>query len=491
MTRPRRSRASRGRRLHRAERRQGQEVAIEAPNENPAPAHGSRETEKGTESVSAVAELSSTWIGLVTPLGVGTEATWQALLAGRSGIGPITQFDASQFAARIAAEVKGFDPLNCMEKKELQEDGPLHPVSPWPRRSMAIDGLRASRRRGQCREGGRGHRARASAASPLIEQKHTIAARAGPATGSSPSSSRADRRPGRRPGLHPLGRQGSEHAACTACATGAHAIGDALPAHPARRRRRDDRRRQPRRAITPLPLAGFAPCARSPPGTTSPSGPPALRRRTATASSWARAPASWSWRSSSTPGRAGRTIYAEVVGYGMTGDAYHITAPAPRTATAPSACMQLALSDAGVAARRTSTTSTPTAPRPAERRDRDHGHQGGLRRARRASVADQLDQVDDRPPARRGRRRSRRIIGARPCATAIIPPTINYDDPDPECDLDYVPNRRARPTSTRPVQLLRLRRDQRRTGPETLRRSEGNSGHPERRPRAPRAVSKR
>ena len=62
-----------------------------------------------------------TGIGLVSALGVGTEATWEGLCAGRSGIGPITKFDAAAFAARIAAEVKGFDPLQFVDKKDVKK----------------------------------------------------------------------------------------------------------------------------------------------------------------------------------------------------------------------------------------------------------------------------------------------------------------------------------------------------------------------------------
>nr|MDQ3068911.1 beta-ketoacyl-[acyl-carrier-protein] synthase II [Acidobacteriota bacterium] len=62
-----------------------------------------------------------TGVGLVSPLGIGTGANWEALLAGRSGIGPITRFDASLFAARIAGEVQHFDPLQFMEKKDVKK----------------------------------------------------------------------------------------------------------------------------------------------------------------------------------------------------------------------------------------------------------------------------------------------------------------------------------------------------------------------------------
>src|SRR5690242_13427192 len=62
-----------------------------------------------------------TGVGLVSPLGIGTQANWEALCAGRSGIGPITRFDASQFSARIAGEVKGFDPLQFIDKKDVKK----------------------------------------------------------------------------------------------------------------------------------------------------------------------------------------------------------------------------------------------------------------------------------------------------------------------------------------------------------------------------------
>jgi 3-oxoacyl-[acyl-carrier-protein] synthase II len=62
-----------------------------------------------------------TGVGLLTPLGIGTEATWEAIRAGRSGIGPITQFDAAAFSCRIAGEVKGFDPSSYIEKKEIKK----------------------------------------------------------------------------------------------------------------------------------------------------------------------------------------------------------------------------------------------------------------------------------------------------------------------------------------------------------------------------------
>ncbi len=100
-----------------------------------------------------------TGVGLVSPLGMGTEDTWEAVRHGKSGIGPITAFDATEFSCRIAGEVKGFDPAPIHRKKRSQEDGALHPVR---HRGVGMRALRLGPEggRGKRRAGGRLHRQR-------------------------------------------------------------------------------------------------------------------------------------------------------------------------------------------------------------------------------------------------------------------------------------------------------------------------------------------
>lgn len=96
-----------------------------------------------------------TGVGVVSPLGLDVPATWEALLAGTSGIGPITRFDASAFAVRIAGEVRGFDPATFIEKRN-QKDGPVHPLRHRRRRGSDARQWVVHQRR-QCGPGGGPH----------------------------------------------------------------------------------------------------------------------------------------------------------------------------------------------------------------------------------------------------------------------------------------------------------------------------------------------
>ena len=197
-----------------------------------------------------------TGIGLVSPLGIGTDVNWRALTTGQSGIGRITRFDASAFASQIAGEVKDFDPLQFVEKKDVKKmdvfiQYAIAAVAVRDGRLEAADhpGERAGRRRL--------HRARASAGSARIEREHEALLRGGPRRISPffiPSAiiNLAAGQVSIR-----FGAKGPNLATCTACSASAHAIGDSFEII-----RRGDADAMiaggSEAAITPMSVGGFA-----------------------------------------------------------------------------------------------------------------------------------------------------------------------------------------------------------------------------------------
>jgi len=214
-----------------------------------------------------------TGVGLVSPLGVGTAENWSALLAGKSGIGPITRFDTTEYPSRIAGEVKGFNPLDYVDKKEVKKsDTFIHFALAAARFALEDSGLRIDEenadRVGVVIGSGIG-------GLPLIEATHKILLEKGPSRVS----------PFFIPGqivnmaagqvsIH-HGARGPSTSPATACTTGLHAIGDAF-------------------RFIQSPVS--APCALSPPATASPRRPAAPGMPGGTASSWARVAAWWSSR---------------------------------------------------------------------------------------------------------------------------------------------------------------------------------------------------
>ncbi|MGZ8710742.1 MAG: beta-ketoacyl-ACP synthase II, partial [Thermoanaerobaculia bacterium] len=196
-----------------------------------------------------------TGLGMISPLGVGNEATWQGLLEGRSGIGPITKFDATAYAARIAGEVKGFDPENWIEKKEVKKsDTFIHYAIAAAQ--MAVDDAKLDPK---AEDGDRVGVIIGSGIGglPLIEEMHTRILERGPTRIS----------PFFIPGLIVnlaagqvsirFGAKGPNSATCTACSASAHAIGDAFEII-----RRGDADVMiaggSEAAITPMGIGGFA-----------------------------------------------------------------------------------------------------------------------------------------------------------------------------------------------------------------------------------------
>jgi len=286
-----------------------------------------------------------TGVGLVSPLGIGTEETWQDALAGRSGIAPITLFDASRHAARFAGEVKNFDPLLWLEKKEVKKCARFIQFA-LAATAMAVEasGLQVhegnATRVGVVIGSGIG-------GFEVIEREHRVLIERGPDRVSpffilSAIVNLAAGQVSVR-----LGAKGPNSAVATACTTGAHAIGDAFRL--IQRGYADAMVCGGSEAsITPLGIAGFA----------------AMRALSTRNDEPARASRPWDvGRDGFVVGegagilvleegeiaeRRGAPILAELVGYGMSADAYHLTAP-PEDGEGVSRVMLAALEDAGLA----------------------------------------------------------------------------------------------------------------------------------------------
>jgi 3-oxoacyl-[acyl-carrier-protein] synthase II len=375
-----------------------------------------------------------TGVGLITPLGVGNEPTWQRLIEGRSGIGLITKFDVSAYPCRIAGEVRGFHPEDFIEKKEIKKsDTFIHYAVAASQ--MAFDDSKLDMARedpdrvGVIIGSGIG-------GLPLIEETHTKLMERGPSRIS----------PFFIPGLivnlaggHVsirFGAKGPSSAPATACATGAHAIGDAMKII-----RYDEADVMfaggTEAVISPLAVGGFS----------------AMRALSTRNDEPQRASRPWDLdRDGFVMGEGagivmleerehalarGAKIYCEITGYGMTSDAYHITSPS-EDGDGMARVMGRALKDAGlqpsdidyINAHGTSTNVGDKTETVAIKRL--FGEQ-----AYKVAISSTKSMTGHLLGAAGG---IESAFAAKIVETGIIPPTINYETPDPECDLDYVPN---------------------------------------------------
>jgi 3-oxoacyl-[acyl-carrier-protein] synthase II len=377
-----------------------------------------------------------TGIGLVTPVGVGTRESWRALLAGESGIAPITLFDCSTFRVRIAGEVKGWTPTTWIEKKKLKEmDRCMEFAVASAAMAIADADLRlsdAERPRAGCFIGNG-----VGGLLSLERTKETLIAK-GP-TKVSPYAIPTiigNLAAGQVSIAH--GLQGPSYCTTSACSSGAHAIGEA--SEWIRRRKVDVMVAGGTEAtITPVGIAGFeAMLALSKRNDDPPrASRPFDRGRdgfvcgegsgTLVLESLTRA-----------KGRGAR-IYAEVTGYGASSDAYHLTQPAPMHEGAQRA-MRMALEDAHVSTEMVDYVNA-------------HGTstQAGDREESRAIAAVfGANATDKRLWVSSTKSMMGHLLGAAGavetaiCALAIsdgrIPPTINLTDVDPDCILDFVAN---------------------------------------------------
>ena len=376
-----------------------------------------------------------TGIGLVTPLGVGTAASWEALCRGCSGVGPITRFDASGFDTRIAAEVKGFRAADFLPRKLAAKAEPFVAFACAAARMAVADAGLAISGAGAERTGVVTGCAMGGLA--LLEKNCHIVSRHGPRRvspffvpmmiGNMASGIIAMDIAARGPNL----------TYSTACAAGTHAVGEA--AHMIRCGRMDAAVAGGTEAVVaPTCVAGFAAMKALSTRNDAPGQASRPFDRDRDGFVIGEGAGMLVLEAQEQALARGARIYAEVGGYGGSCDAHHLTQPPPDARGAVS-CMEAALADAGLGPGdidyiNAHGTGTPL---------NDHLETLAIKtvfthRARRIPVSATKSMTGHLIGAAGG-------VEAAFCALAIyhatIPPTINLDHPDPACDLDYVPHK--------------------------------------------------
>jgi len=376
-----------------------------------------------------------TGLGLLTPLGTGVRKSWMAILEGRSGIGRITAFDATDFPVKIAGEVNDFNPEDYIEEKEVRKmDRFIHLAIAASQMAYDDSALEITEENAE-RVGviiGSG-----IGGMITIEKYHEILLDKGyrrvtpffiPMLIINLAAGRVSMR---------FGAKGPSSAVCTACATGTHSIGDAFRV--IQRGEADVMFAGGTEAVvSPLAVAGFAVMKALSRRNDEPQK--ASRPFDADRDGFVIAEGAGIviLEELEHAKKRGARIYAEVVGYGMTGDAYHITAPSP-DGDGPARCMKLTLEDAGVSpedvdyinAHGTSTKFNDELETKAIKRVfGDHAY--------KLAVSSTKSMTGHQLGAAGG---VEAVFSALSIYEGIVPPTINLDNPDPECDLDFVPHK--------------------------------------------------
>jgi len=384
--------------------------------------------------VSAERRVVVTGVGLVSPLGIGTEPTWKGLLGGQSSAAAITLFDASKHSTRFAAEVKGFDPLNWVEKKDVKKmDRFIQFAVAAADFAVKDSGIAVTPENAEMvgvyiGSGIGGFR--------TIEDAHADLMTGGPRRVSPffiPSAivNLASGWVSIR-----TGAKGPNSATATACTTSAHALGDSY-----RLIQRGDADLMiaggSEAAITPLGTAGF--CSMRALSTRNDEPARASRPFDAQRDGFVMGEGSGILilEELETARRRGARIYCEIVGYGMSADAYHISAPC-ETGDGAISVMKKALKDAGLQPSdvdyiNVHGTSTPQGDKVEVIAIKEvfGGH------ARKVAISSTKSMTGHLLGAAGGLEAG---ISALTLRDQVIAPTINYENPDPECDLDFVPN---------------------------------------------------
>ena len=376
-----------------------------------------------------------TGIGLVSPVGIGTEVNWRALTTGQSGIGKITRFDASAFAARIAGEVKGFDPLQFVEKKDVKKMDVFIQYA-IAASQFAMDDAKLEITAANAPNVG------VFVGSGIggftsIEREHEALLAGGPRKISPffiPASiiNLAAGQVSIR-----FGAKGPNLATCTACSASAHAVGESFEII-----RRGDADAMiaggSEAAITPMSVGGFAAMRAMSTRNDDPdrASRPFDKERDGFIIGEGAGVVILEERESAIA--RGARIYAEIVGYGMSGDAYHITAPTEDGSGAVRV-MAMALRKAHIAPQQVAYinahgTSTP------------HND-----RIETLAIKNLFGEHAYKLAISSTKSMTGHLLGAAGGLEAGItalavyhqtaPPTINLEFPDPDCDLDYVPGK--------------------------------------------------
>jgi 3-oxoacyl-[acyl-carrier-protein] synthase II len=373
-------------------------------------------------------------MGLVIPTGIGVETAWKNICQGHSGIGPLTRFDAYGFETKIAGEVKGFDPEIYIEKKEIKKMDLFIQYS-LAATQEAVEDAQLKITPGNCEQigvivgtglGGL----------PTIERYHKVLLEKGP---------------GRiTPFFIPMlianlasgqiaiqfGAKGPNTCVVTACATGAHCIGDAF-----RVILYGDAEVMiaggTEANITPLTIGGFN--AMKALSTRNDEPEKACRPFEKNRDGFVVAEGAGIviLEELGFALKRNAKIYGELVGFGYTGDAYHITAPPP-DGDGAARCMRMAIKDAGLRPEDIDYINA-------------HGTSTPLNDLTETlAIKTVFGEHAKKVPISATKSMTGHLLGAAGSTEAIftllairdgiIPPTINYEKPDPECDLDYVPN---------------------------------------------------
>jgi 3-oxoacyl-[acyl-carrier-protein] synthase II len=375
-----------------------------------------------------------TGLGTVSPVGNTADEFWSALVQGRSGVGPITKFDTAGYPTRIAGEVRNFDPLNFVDKKDARR---LDPYLQFAVAASALAVQVAALDTGKV-DGSRFGALIGSGIGGIttLLESHRNLLEKGPDRVS--------------PFFIPMlivnmasglvsirfGAKGPNSAVVTACATGNHAIGDSF-----RIIQRGDADVMiaggSEAIIIPLTIAGF--CSMKAMSTRNDEPTKAMRPFDATRDGFVCGEGAGIVILEVLEHALARDarIYAEIVGYGMTGDAHHMTAPDPEGDGAARA-MTLAVRDAGldpsaIGYINAHGTSTPY---------NDKFETLAIKRvfgehARRLAVSSTKSMTGHLLGAAGGVEAIATVLALH---HGVLPPTINYETPDPDCDLDYIPN---------------------------------------------------